>query len=345
MRVTYYVSVIRSASSRMVTETVRQSGSAFRGLRPFNAMRDLSGVALLLEQAFREDLGFMHLWSRVPVLREIGAQLWAASFAPATPDSLLGFVWEEEQHIIGNVTLTPDESRRRHWLISNVAVEDKFRRRGIAREMMLAASAEAKARGAIWLILNVRPHNVGAIKLYEQLGFERVDTEMGYIRRRATPPQAQPLAMRRLKTSEYRDAFELARAGMSERLKMFRPLRASDFAVNWEDRLAERVVDFSIGQSTERWGYFENGVLRATVHLRGQRIGSPHSLDIRVAPEARGPLEEGLVAFALARLAKSPRRDVSVRALTSHTALVEALGRDGFIPTRGLMLMAMELNK
>ncbi len=329
----------------MVAETVRQSSPNLRGLRPFNSARDLIGVALLLEQAFREDLGFMHLWSRVPLLRELGAQLWAASFTPGMPDLLLGFVWEEDQRIIGNVTLTPDESRHRHWLISNVAVDEKFRRRGIAREMMQAAIAEAKARGATWLILNVRPYNTGAIQLYEQLGFERIDTEMGYLRKRATPPQVRPLALRRLKTSEYRDTFELARAGMSDRLKIFRPLRASDFALNVEDRLAEHVVDFAIGQATERWGYFESGHLRATVQLRAQRIGSPHALDIRVAPEARGPLEDGLVAFALSRFGRFPRRDISARVLTSHTELVEALGRNGFIPTRGLMLMAMELNK
>jgi hypothetical protein len=130
---------------------------------------------------------------------------------------------------------------------------------------------------------------------------------------------------------------------MGERLKMFRPLRASDYALHLEDRVAEGVLDFFIGQRTERWGYFENDTLRAMVLLHAQHLGSPHSLDIRVAPDARGKLEEGLVAFALTRLAQFPRRDISTRVLTSHQELVEALGRVGFIPTRGLMLMAMEL--
>ncbi|MGE5138885.1 MAG: GNAT family N-acetyltransferase, partial [Rudaea sp.] len=153
----------------MGAQAVSQSNMSFRGIRPFNPSKDMGGVALLLEQAFKEDAGFLHVWSRVPVLRELGAQLWAASFAPASPDSLAGFVWQEGHRIIGNVTLTPDESRRRHWMISNVAVEESYRRHGIARELMIAAIEEAVRRGATWLVLNVRPQNSGAIRLYEQL--------------------------------------------------------------------------------------------------------------------------------------------------------------------------------
>ena len=103
----------------MVAETVHQPASDTRGLRPFNPARDLGGVARLLEHAFREDLTYLHLWSRVPVLRSISAYLWAASFAPAMPDSLLGFVWEEDRRIVGNVTLTPDEGPRERHVLAN----------------------------------------------------------------------------------------------------------------------------------------------------------------------------------------------------------------------------------
>ncbi len=326
----------------MVGQAIQQSIVNFSGLRPFDASRDMDGVARLLEQAFREDLGFFRAMSRVPLLRQLGMFIWAASLTPALSDSFVGFVWEENRRIVGNVTLTPDDMRRRHWMISNVAVDEKFRRRGIARQLMEAAIDEAQRHRASWLILNVRPHNASALELYNNLGFEAIDTEMNYVQRRAATPDT-PLRLRALKGAERRAAFELARAGMSEKLKMFRPLRMSEFGVHFEDRLAERVLDTFIGQSTERWGYFEEGQLRATVSLHAQRFGSPHTLDLRVAPHARGRLEEGLVAFALRRLAQFPRREISTRVLTSHGELVEALGREGFIPTRGLRLMALEM--
>ncbi len=326
----------------MVGQAVTQA-VGFSGLRPFNPSRDLGQVALLLEQAFREDLGAMHFWSRVPILRDVGAHLWAASFAPVSPDSLLGFVWQEGRQIIGNVTLTPDESRRRHWLISNVAVDENYRRRGIARQMMLGAIQEAQDRGALWIILNVRPYNIGAIRLYEELGFQAIDTEQTYIRKRPMPPPRTSISLRRIQGQEHYAALELARAGMSERLSMFRPLRPYEFGLNIEDRAAERITDFFIGQSTQRWGYFQEDELRAVVTVRGQRIGTPHSFDIRVHPKSRGQLEHDLLAFALNRLARFPQRDLRTHLLTSHTVLVEELALQGFIQGTGLMLMAKQM--
>lgn len=328
----------------MVAETAGRSATAFQGLRPFSASRDLGGVAVLLEHAFREDLTFLQFWSRVPLLRNMSAYVWAASFAPTMPDSLLGFVWEQDSRIVGNVTVTPDESRRGHWLISNVAVDDKFRRQGIGRKLMEAAVEAARERGASWLVLNVRPHNEAAITLYENLGFDKIDTEMGYIRRRNSPPRSQPIHVRRLEPREFKSAYELARSVMSERMRLFRPPRMGDFAVHLEDRLSERVLDFFIAQSSERWGYFdEAGTLQGTLLLRAQRIGTPHSLEIRVAQPARGGPEDGILAYALDRLRRFPRRDVSIRILESHHELAEALSREDFIPTRGLTLMAKEM--
>lgn len=324
----------------MVAQTVHPGSETFRGVRPLNAARDLRQVALLLEEAFRQDLGALHSWSRIPVLREVGAALVSTAFMPAPTESLRGFVYEENGRILGNVTLTLDDSRDRRWMISNVAVAEKFRRRGIARQLMVAAIDEARARSAQWIILNVRPWNESAIRLYEALGFDTIDTESQYVRTRSRPPTVPPLPLRPLRNHERRAAFELARAGMNERLRMFRPPVLSEFGVRFEDRFAEQALDVFILQSTERYGYFENDVLTATVSLHAQRLGTPHKMDVRVLPAARGRVEEGLVAAALQRLNGFATRDIETRVLTSHEALVRALSGAGFIPTRGLTLMA-----
>lgn len=327
----------------MVTQTIQQGTRIFRGVRALNAPRDLPQVALLLEEAFREDLGALHAWSRVPILRQAGAVLISTAFMPVPTEHLHGYVYEDNGHIVGNVTLTLDDSRTARWLVSNVAVAEKYRRHGIARQMMQAAIDDARARSARWIILNVRPWNLGAVKLYEDLGFEAVDTETQHIRTRARTFPETPLPLRRLRDSERRAAFEVARVGMSEELRMFRPPTMSDFGVRLEDRFAERTLDFFILQSTERWGYFQGDVLTGVVSLRAQRIGTPHSMDIRVLPSARGFVERGLVAAALNKLAQFPARDIQIRVLASHPQLVEALSDAGFIPTRGLTLMAKKL--
>lgn len=324
----------------MVAQTVHQGTEAFRGVRPLNPTHDLRRVALLLEESFRQDLGALHSWSRIPVVRDVGATLVATAFMPVPTESLRGFVYEENGNILGNVTLTLDESRERRWLISNVAVAEKFRRHGIARQLMVAAVDEARARGAQWIILNVRPWNEAAIHLYETLGFETIDTETQYARTRAREFDVEPLPLRPLRNQELRAAFEVARAGMSERLLMFRPPVMSEFGVRMEDRFAEGALDFFILQATRRYGYFENDVLTATVTLHAQRLGSPHKMSVYVLPAARGRIESGLVAGALRLLNSFPPRDVETRVLSSHQALVRAYADAGFIPVRGLMLMA-----
>lgn len=324
----------------MVAQTVQRGTQSFRGVRPLNPTRDLRQVALLLEEAFRADLGALHAWSRVPILREVGAALISTAFMPVPTESLRGFVYEEHGQIVGNVTLTLDDSRERRWMISNVAVAEKYRRRGIARQLMLAALDEAHERNAAWVILNVRPWNESALHLYQALGFETVDTETQYVRTRARGVNFMPVPLRPLRNQELRAAFDLARLGMTEQLRLFRPPALSEFGVRVEDRFAEGMLDLFALQSTERYGYFVDDVLTATVVLHAQRVGTPHKMEIRVLPAARGTLENGLVAAALNRLNQFATRDIETRALASHTELVNALADSGFIPTRGLTLMA-----
>ncbi len=323
----------------MVAQTVRQGTGSFSGVRPLNPARDMSQVALLLEEAFRDDLGAMHAWARVPGLRNIGAALMSTAFMPVPNESLRGFVYEENGHILGNVTLTLDDSRSARWMISNVAVAEKFRRRGLARQLMQAAIDEARTRNARWIILNVRPWNTGARALYEALGFQAVETEMQYVRTRPREFNETPLPLRRLTPKEYRVAYQLSYDSMDELLRTFRPPLQTEYALRFEDRLAENAMDLFLFQSTERWGYIMDGKLYATVTVHAQKLGTPHRFDIRVLPQVRGQVERGLVAAALARLAQFPPRDIQVRALTGHEALVNALADAGFVPTRGLTLM------
>lgn len=66
------------------------------------------------------------------------------------------------------------------WHVMNVAVDPDHRRRGIATmllERLFEATAEDAERG---YTLEVRVSNVGAIRLYEQLGFRRRGVRPGY---------------------------------------------------------------------------------------------------------------------------------------------------------------------
>jgi [ribosomal protein S18]-alanine N-acetyltransferase len=66
------------------------------------------------------------------------------------------------------------------WHVMNVAVANAYRRRGIASallERMFEVTGTDPRRG---YTLEVRVSNLGAIRLYEQLGFEPRGTRRGY---------------------------------------------------------------------------------------------------------------------------------------------------------------------
>jgi ribosomal-protein-alanine N-acetyltransferase len=56
--------------------------------------------------------------------------------------------------------------------INNVAVDPRWRRRGIAGALLAAALERGRARGARCAFLEVRASNVGAQALYRRYGFE-----------------------------------------------------------------------------------------------------------------------------------------------------------------------------
>lgn len=64
----------------------------------------------------------------------------------------------------------------------NVAVHPDYRRRGIARELVMGLVAALEAKGVHSLALEVRASNAPAIALYEQLGFIQVGRRPNYYR-------------------------------------------------------------------------------------------------------------------------------------------------------------------
>jgi ribosomal-protein-alanine N-acetyltransferase len=66
------------------------------------------------------------------------------------------------------------------WHVMNIAVRPEFRRRGIATallERLFELTSDGSKRG---YTLEVRVSNMGAIKLYERLGFSARGTRRGY---------------------------------------------------------------------------------------------------------------------------------------------------------------------
>jgi ribosomal protein S18 acetylase RimI-like enzyme len=144
-------------------------------IRPFDAHKDLYAVADLIELGFAETLdeeGRRYLSQMRSAAKNYDNLGWFGLAGRFSGYAMGGYVWEEAGRVIGNLSILPQlVGARRYFLIANVVVHPEYRRRGIGRALTVQGVEHARnaAAPAVWL--HVREENLGAITLYESLGF------------------------------------------------------------------------------------------------------------------------------------------------------------------------------
>jgi ribosomal protein S18 acetylase RimI-like enzyme len=97
----------------------------------------------------------------------IGGQLW----------KVYGFLGGMKLIRNSMITLNSKETKKDEFYISHIAVDPKYRRQGIALELMAWAESLAKQNGFTKCSLVVDIDNTPAFTLYQSLGFQVVETE------------------------------------------------------------------------------------------------------------------------------------------------------------------------
>ena len=64
--------------------------------------------------------------------------------------------------------------------VTNIAVDDKFKRCGIGRRLMECAADHCKKVGCTFITLEVRSSNTAAINLYKSLNFEKLGVRRNF---------------------------------------------------------------------------------------------------------------------------------------------------------------------
>jgi ribosomal-protein-alanine N-acetyltransferase len=97
-------------------------------------------------------------------------------FLENNPDTFL--VAEYNGRVIGYVMayLRPDLEGH----IMSIAVDPKYRGKGVGSALLSEVIERLAARGAKWIGLEVRVSNQNAINLYERFGFKRIKRVIGY---------------------------------------------------------------------------------------------------------------------------------------------------------------------
>ncbi len=310
--------------------------TVFTGLRPVNPQRDMVAIADLLDTAFsgqldqtgRRMLRDMRTTGR---LGWIGS-LWGRLFLPsaAYPE---GFVWEQDGRVIGNASLLKVDRYPGRWVLANVAVHQDFRRRGIARRMLLACMDWVEDHGASTLILQVKSANHGALRLYADQGFETIAARTTWLRRPQRPPLPAPhrAEIRTRRDREWRLQWKLAADVHPEGLVWPYPLDPGLFAPpGWAG-----LFGFD---SSRHWVWKEQGALRAALTARRGLSSAGWRFVLLAEPELRDQCEGVLLQHALAELKPSVRVTLDY----PQGMAAEALRGLGFAPETDLTWMAFK---
>lgn len=329
---------------------IAERGNSLTGLRRFNPLSDLKPVAELIELAFGDALDPT---SR-EMLREMRALAWLlgpafwlfGAIQSPLADLFSGFVWVEEDSIVGNVTVHLQRGSRRGWFISNLAVHPDHRRKGLARRLLMAGLESARAKGAPRISLEVRADNAPARRLYSSLGFRQVDsTTTMHVRPlgTVTPIQAAGYSLERVPAGEGKELFLLAEETLAPEAREILPLREKDYWQSLPHRAIGGIGDLLRGRFTYRLAARREGELAGVVLLHTGSFGLPHSLSLVVHPEHRTQVEELLLTEALSILDAASSHALHAKIRPSYGYVVEVCKRLGFTEKETLDLWTLEL--
>lgn len=118
--------------------------------------------------------GYRYNYERAVVAVNKRSEIMGVAYSyPASDEPLIDEAWDEvmEQHRKHYELFTEPETYKDEWYLDTLFVDPKFRRKGVATQLIRAVSQEAKKANVPIVGLNVDLNNTRASTLYEQIGF------------------------------------------------------------------------------------------------------------------------------------------------------------------------------
>lgn len=327
----------------MVSVPVLDARHNHIGIRPFDPRRDLKQVVGLIEIAFSDIMDPAGQIALERLRRAARWGLWWWWFQPLRGNSVVtpGFVWVENEGIVGNVSLRR-AARYGGFFVGNVVVHPDWRGRGIASALMEAALDGVTARKGRWVGLEVRAENEIARHLYERFGFREKGQTLQLLRSGDVPwdgtGSSHP-ALRRARQGDGADLIVLMRKLIPQPQRLVLELREDYYRPSWKRRL-----DSWLNGHPEKWWVVEdNGILGGAVRVVREMGKRPDWMEFLIAPEYRGNVEGILVRRGLSSLRPNAGRMVEVTLPGNEEALYNELKEADFRKLRRLVQMRLNL--
>jgi len=322
------------------------------GLRPMDPMKDLRGVADLIEEAFANDLdrSGQNALQELRWLSRLKPILWWMVYAnPSHTDFLSGFVWEEDGKIVGNITVNRTGIGSRRWLISNVAVAKQYRGRGIARGLIQTGLELVREYKGLSVSLQVRSDNEPAKHLYKSLGFQEISGKTYLSSRRVPKVELSPLPKRvllrprKFNATDARQAYNLATVATPLTTQKEWPLRQSQFRLNSNEHI-NNFFRRLMGGGASMYCVVEDGQrFIALLDVCPGTWGQTHRIDLIVHPDWRGLLERPLIGRALSYLYPWRNRGISIKHPAGHTEAIDVYKEFNLKDSQTLVWMKLKM--
>ncbi|MCC6605832.1 MAG: GNAT family N-acetyltransferase [Anaerolineae bacterium] len=326
--------------------TAPSTDQSKNGPRPININTDVPGILKLLELVFGASLDSegRHLFAGNSAALQSPAILWRLS--PAAAKLSLGFVWEEDGRIVGNVTVLTSNTPGR-FLVVNVAVHPDYRRRGIARLLMKQVENLVRQRQGHQILLQVVKQNSAAVELYNSLDYTTIGSithwtaSVSRLRRLELNLETPSPHIRELRRHEWRSAFALDHEALHPDLN-WPELPQPDM---YKNGLWARVVDFFNGRQSETWVISSTKNQLIGLAALSSEWASSHQAAIRVHPAWTGRLERPLLAKLIRRLQQQSRRNVQLDHPDDDELMNALLQEANFQPRRTLTHMRLDIKE
>ncbi len=239
-------------------------------IRAIDLARDLDPVADLIELCFpihQDPDGQTYVQEMRKAAREMRLIGWLAGLSEQYLEQSSGFVWEENGQIVGNLSLIPlKKGGRRVYLIANVAVHPKYRRRGIARRLTQKALSQLARQNESQVWLQVRDDNPAAIGLYASLGFnEQASRTTWRIRPRDFVPSGVPagasLSVRRWARCEWPLHKSWLESAYPHNIRWNLPVHFQRFSPG----ILQAVSNYLDGANLKSWAVFDGSACQGVI--------------------------------------------------------------------------------
>ncbi|MBN1401516.1 MAG: GNAT family N-acetyltransferase [Anaerolineae bacterium] len=328
----------------MIARLVASPAGTQQHIRPFNPHRDLGELATLIELTFGHDLALTgsHM---VRDLRQMA--LWGPllNVAQRLTRFLSGYVWIEDGHLVGNVSLIPDDEPGVYSL-SNLAVLPEYRGRRIAGALVDTAIEGARAAGGRRVMLQVRSDNELAIGMYRRRGFVHYDT----LHEVNLRPGRWPLVIgpcdpriRPVRIRDGRELYRLVRESTPPEVLKRRPVHRRRYRRGLGWHLRGHLQLLLDGRETIEALVDGTGGLLAYGCVTARIWRGPHEFELYVRPEARGAWEEPLMTELFRLSSLVPRFSLRGNISASHKEALDVLEKFGFETLRVLDQMSLDL--